>query len=173
MTDTASESAGERLLTFEVADIVYALPIAEVLEVTESTRLTCIPTLPRRIGGVMNWHGEAIPVIASDLLLCPDGADDGIEAGSGSGSDEGSSGTEAEAEDGDRHVLVVSDRPEDSARMGLSVDRIHGLVNGPRRPAPTGSVVIERRPLDGRVVSVIDPQCLVNRAEEVIRRAAE
>jgi hypothetical protein len=40
---------------------------------------------------------------------------------------------------------------------------------------PTGrshDVVVERRPVDGRVISVLDPQRLVERAEEIIQRAA-
>ena len=32
-------------------------------------------------------------------------------------------------------------------------------------------VVVERRPVDGRVVSVLDPHRLVARAEEIIERA--
>jgi len=157
VSGTSTETPGERLLTFEVADVVYALPIAEVLEVAEAARVTCIPTLPTAVGGVMNWHGEAIPVIASHLLLGPEGAEAPVPD---------------EAATDDRHVLVVSDRPEESARMGLTVDRIHGLINAPRGVAGAG-VVTERRPLDGRVVNVLDPLCLVGRAEEVIRRSAE
>lgn len=172
MSETPFEAVGERLLTFEVAEVVYALPIAEVLEVAEPTRLTCIPTLPTWIAGVMNWHGEAIPVIASDLLLCPDGV-----ASERALTEPPAAGRalriERDEEDTDAHVLIVSDRPEESARMGIQVDRIHGLVNGPTRRAVSGAVVSERRPLDGRVVSVIDPRRLVGRAEDVIRRAAE
>ena len=55
--------AEERLLTFEVAGDFYAMPIAGVLEVAEAGRMTCIPTLPTRIGGVINHHGDALPVI--------------------------------------------------------------------------------------------------------------
>ena len=62
----------ERLLTFEVANAVYALPIAEVHEVAEANRICCVPTLSRDRVGVMNWHGDALPVVSSRLLFTPE-----------------------------------------------------------------------------------------------------
>lgn len=161
--ESDSLASGDRLLTFEVAGVVYALPIAEVLEVSDRARLTCIPTLPLRCGGVMNWHGDALPVIWPQLLL------QGVEAED----EEAPEDSALRALEGaDCHVLVVTDRPDEQARLGLPIDRVHGLVNGPPRKASAGALVVERRPIDGRVVSVLDPRQLVARAEEVIRRAA-
>ena len=107
---------GERLLTFEVSDVVYALPIAEVLEVSDGARLTCIPTLPSRCGGVMNWHGDALPVIRPQLLL----------RGGELGDDELEDVDETVEAGADGHVLVVTDRPEEQARLGLPIGSAGG-----------------------------------------------
>ena len=162
MSDASSTGPG-RLLTFEVGGAVYALPIASVLEVAEATSVTCVPSLAGRIGGVMNWHGDALPVLASRLLLVEAPSTEDSAPVPGEAADERFSVGE--------HVLVVSDRRDDSARMGLPIDRVIGLVDaGGLRGRPQG-LIVERRPVDGRVVSVLDPRRLVERAEQVIEGA--
>ncbi len=151
----AKGSGGDRLLTFEVAGTVYALPISEVLEVVESGNITCVPSLPKSHGGVMNWHGEALPVVRPARLL---DCEDVYEAGAdGSGS----------------QYLVVTDRPDEAARLGLPIDRVIGLVDGHASRLQGPNVVSERKPVDGRVVSVINPRRLVERAAKVIQGAVE
>ncbi len=146
-----------RLLSFEVCGSMYAIPIAGVLEVIEAQQVTCIPTLSKRCAGVMNWHGDALPLVAPELLF--DALGDGELCKDSSG----------ELVHG--QVLVVSSVAEGgSAGLGLPIDRVLGVVDGaPPPPRPT-SLVVERRPLDGRVVSVLDPRLLVLRAAEVIER---
>jgi chemotaxis signal transduction protein len=151
------------MLTFEVAGAVYGLPIDSVLEVAEASGITCVPSLPGAFGGVMNWHGDALPIVASRLLLVEAGRGHDSAPVSGEAADERISVRE--------HVLVVSDRRDDSARMGIPIDRVLGLVDGVTvRGRPQG-LVVERRPVDGRVVSVLDPRRLVERAEQVIEEA--
>jgi chemotaxis signal transduction protein len=151
---------GDRLLTFEVSDTVYALPISGVLEVAEIGRICCVPTVPTSCGGVVNWHGDALPIVWPSSLFgeaeCQKREDPEDEAVAGSG----------------QQVLVVSDRPDDQAQIGLPIDRVIGLVDGPIRMRPGAELVAERRPVDGRVVSVLDPRRLVARAIEVIKREA-
>ncbi len=89
---------GSRLLTFEVSGALFALPISEVLEVVEALGVSCVPTLPRECGGVMNWHGEALPVVASHLLL----------------GGEPSSGLYDKAE---QQFLVLTDRTDEAVRI--------------------------------------------------------
>ncbi|MBK7948729.1 MAG: chemotaxis protein CheW [Deltaproteobacteria bacterium] len=60
---------GDRLLMFLFDDVRYALPIAWVVEVAEKDRVTSVPSLALPIGGVMNRHGEALPLVATELLL--------------------------------------------------------------------------------------------------------
>lgn len=145
----SASSSEDRLLTFEVGGSVYALPIAGVLEVAEVGQIACIPMVPPGIAGVVNHHGDALPVIRRASLLDLD----------------------AESLGDPQHVLVISDRPTHSARLGLPVDRVLGLVDGEGAAARGSDPVAERRTIDGRVASVLDPRRLVERAREVIEGA--
>jgi purine-binding chemotaxis protein CheW len=148
-----ADAAGglDRLLTFEVGDAMYALPIASVREVAEVGDTACIPTLAPEVGGVINHHGDALPVFRRSALLDL---------------------REAELPPPE-HVLVVSDPATGAARLGLPVDRVLGLVDGAGRGAPGEGAVAERRPIDGRIANVLDPRRLVARAREVIERSPE
>ncbi len=136
----------DRLLTFEVAGAVFALPIWGVIEVAEMADLACVPSVPPSVAGVINYKGDALPVIRRERLLDLD----------------------AEAEGGPEHVLVVTDRAPGSARLGLDVDRVLGLVEGSAIAAHGSEPVAARRPIDGRVARILDPSRLVERAREVI-----
>jgi len=157
--DAAGIRGGDRMLSFEVEAIVYAMPIAAILEVAETDRVTCVPGLPPSLAGVMNWQGDALPIVASLRLLleeeartrCTDSPD-----------------REAIARE---QVLVLSNRSGESARMGLPVDRVVGLVDGTAARGRSASPVVERRQVGGRVISVLDPKRLLARAEEMIERA--
>ena len=154
-SEFAAPAAREsRLITFEISGTIYALPISEVLEVVEDAGMTCVPTLPRESGGVMNWHGEALPVVAPHLLL---------------GGDPMRSRNPGE----ERQFLVLTDRPDEAACFGLPIDTVVGLVDGEPGLTRGSEVVVERRPVDGRVVTVINPRQLVARAAEVIEGAAD
>ena len=139
----------ERLLTFEVGRSLYALPISGVIEVAEVGRLACIPSLPLQVGGVVNYRGDALPVLRRASLLDVDEA----------------------ALPEPAHVLVVTDRVTGGAGFGLPVDRIVGLVDGAAAVACGAHPVAERRPIDGRVANVLDPKRLVARAQDAIERS--
>ena len=138
--------AEDRLLTFEVAGNFYAMPIAGVLEVADAGRVTCIPTLPTSVGGVINYHGDALPVLNCSSLFDVDDSELG-EPGS---------------------ILVISGRVGESARLGIPVDRVLGLVDGAAAATSGAKAVAERRSIQGRVASVLDPQRLVSQARDVI-----
>ena len=152
-----------RHLMFAFEDVQYAMPIAWVVEVAEKDRVTSVPSLPLPVGGVMNWHGEALPLVATELLLGRENEEAGV-------SPFGASITVGYAQE---QVVVVSGGPGTSARMGMPVDRVIGLVDGgaPEASARTDSLVVERRPVDGRIVHILDPAALVARGEEVIENA--
>ena len=136
----------QRLLTFEVADSIYAIPIAYIVEVSEVEPLACIPTLPTEIAGVMNHHGDALPVLRPNVVLDVDPTQVGEPA----------------------HVLVIAATLTGGARLGLPVDRVMGLVDGEGAMSRDENPVAERRSLDDRVVFVLDPVRLVARAKEMI-----
>ncbi len=147
----APTPVGSRLLTFEVGGTLYGLPIAAVAEVTEVGRIAAVPTLPPSVGGVMNHHGDALPVVERAALLPV----------------------------GERplpvpqHLLVLADSPDDASRYGLPVDCIRGLVDGAPATALGEGPVAERRPVEGRLLSVLDPRRLLARAVEVIERSVD
>ena len=118
----SAETLDARLLTFESAGDCYALPIAWVMEVAESPRIACIPTLSGASGGAMNLHGNVLPVVASDLLLTPEGAKPSRE-----------SALSAE------FVVVVCDRPGGNALFGLPIVRVlwDQLLMAPMSPTKT------------------------------------
>jgi len=148
---------------FVFEDIQYAMPIAWVVEVAEKDRVTSVPSLSLPVGGVMNWHGEALPLVATELLL-------GRESDEAGATPFGAATTVGYAQE---QVLVLSANPGSTARMGMPVDRVIGLVDGagPAAQEKSGDLVVERRPIDGRIVHILDPGALVARGEEVIENA--
>jgi chemotaxis signal transduction protein len=143
---SADTARRDRLLTFEIGDSLFAMSIAGVLEVTEMGQLACIPTVPPDVAGVINYRGDALPVVRRERLL--DLAD--------------------ESPSSPEHVLIVTDRPTHEARLGLNVDRVLGLVDGEVAVARGADPLVERRPIAGRVARILDPARLVARAREVI-----
>ncbi|MGH0032760.1 MAG: chemotaxis protein CheW [Myxococcota bacterium] len=143
----AGKSNDDRLLTFEIAGALFAMPITGVLEVAERTGSARIPTVPESTADVMNYRGDALPVVRRERLLDLPAEPDADES---------------------EHVLVVTDPGSPVPRMGMGVDRVLGLVDGSGAASTDGSVIAERRPMDGRMACVLDPARLVARAREVV-----
>ena len=137
-----------RLLAFELAGALYALPITDVAEVTEVGPLSAVPMLPVALGGVLNHHGDALLVVDGAALL------------------ERAAGAERPT-----HLLVLARDPDDPDRFGLPVDHIHGLVDGPPVSARGASPVAQLRPIGGRLMHVLDPRRLLERAQATIERS--
>jgi chemotaxis signal transduction protein len=157
------QSDADRQLMFLFGDVRYAMPIAWVVEVAEKARVTSVPSLALPVGGVMNWNGEALPVVATELLL----GREGDEAGA---TPFGAATIVGYAQE---QVLVISASPGSPARMGMPVDRVIGLMDGSIEQAlkQSGQMIVERRPVEGRLVHILDPEALVARGEEVIENA--
>jgi chemotaxis signal transduction protein len=148
--DAANYTSSDRLLIFEVGGTHYALPIADVAEVTEVGRIASVPTLRTAVGGVMNHHGDALPVLHRGALF---------EIGQGELPEPQS-------------LLVLGRSPDDASRLGLPVDSVLGLADGAGGTAEGADAVVERRPIGGRLVNVLDPQRLWMRAVQVIEESA-
>lgn len=146
---SAAPHGGQRLLAFEVGGSAYAVPIADVSEVADLGRIAAVPTLPMHVGGVMNHQGDALPVVQRSVLF----------------------EVPAERLGEPQHVLVLALAPEDHGDLGVPVDRILGLVDGAGGAARGADGVVERRSIDGRVVSVLDARRLLERAAETIERS--
>lgn len=143
--------AEARLLEFEVGGARYALPITGVSEVTELERIAAVPTLPLEMGGVMNHHGDALPVVHRRALF-------EVEAG---------------ALPEPQHLLVLGDCPEGAGRLGVPVDRVVGLAEAPTERSREAGALAEVQPPEERSVQVLDPAWLLEHAAEVIRNAVE
>lgn len=138
----SADAAPTRLILFEVGEAVYGLPIADVLEVLEHASRVGIPTLPLSVGGVVNHHGEALPVIAPAALF------EGVEG-------------ERPAE----HLLVLGGIGSEAGQLGVPVERVLGLADAVLR-APAGADWIrERVTVDERIVAVLDAPRALDRAE--------
>ena len=144
MSDT-----GDRLLSFEIHDALFALPIAGVLEVADEGSRACVPTLSPDLVWVCNHRGEVLPVLSRERLL--DLGEDASRV--------------------PEHVLVVADPRSGAACFGLEVDRVLGFIEGPPAEERASVLVTERRPVEGRVVSILDPGLLVERARQLIEEA--
>jgi chemotaxis signal transduction protein len=141
-------AAGEgRLLAFELGGALFALPISGVVEVAESSRIAPVPMLSRRSFGVVNHHGDPLPVVFGAALLEFTGASEPT------------------------HLLVLAGDADDPDRYGLPVDRIVGLVAGEAKAARGQDPVAERRPHEGRVMSVLDPRRLLTRAAQLVEES--
>jgi chemotaxis signal transduction protein len=141
-----SGGSTERLLTFEVGNAAFALPILDVHEVSEPGPVGPVPSLPRSVGGVMHYHGDALPVVSAAKLL----------------------GVVAEESVSPDHVVVVADRSGGTPRLGVPVDRVLGLADIEPAPVRGAGVVVSRIPIEGRVTSVLDAEMLCNRAADLI-----
>ena len=149
MNDVPTSASSDRLLVFEVGGMFYALPIADITEVTEVGRIASVPSLRASVGGVMNHHGDVLLVVHREALF---------EVGEGSLSEP-------------QNVLVLGKSLDDPSRLGLPVDAIIGMVDGPGGVPNGTDVVVDRRPLGGRLVNVLDPQRLLMRAVQVIEES--
>lgn len=135
-----------RLVLFEVAGAAYAIPIAEVLEVMETAPTAGIPGLPRRLAGVVNHHGDALPLVSREALFEVAGA----------------------ALEQSQHVLVLAARDGEAGTLGVPVDRVVGLADAALSPHQEPGLVVERLPVRGRVTNVLDARRLLGRAAALI-----
>jgi chemotaxis signal transduction protein len=139
-------AAETRLVLFEVAGSAYAIPIAEVLEVMESPQTAGIPGLPRRLAGVANHHGDALPLVSREALFDVSGP----------------------ALAASQHVLVLAERDGEAALLGVPVDRVVGLADAALSRHQEPGLVVERLPVRGRVTNVLDARRLLGRAAALI-----
>ena len=139
--------SGERLLSFEIQGQLFAMPISDVLEVADMSDRSCVPSVPRTLACVVNYRGDALPVVRREHLLeiQPESDDTSAE-----------------------HILVLTDSRTNTACLGLDVDRVLGFIDGPGAKARGSNPVAERRPEQGRVAHILDPARLIERARNVI-----
>ena len=146
-------------LAFEMGAAQYALPIESILEIEGPGReARCVPGLPMDWVAVMNWHGSALPLVAGPLLLGSESERDAAEGGEL---------PEMATRWSEAHILVISEPEGEMPRLGLPVDRVLGLLEGP--PGVAGRDPAE----DERPAGPLGlcPNELWNRATRLVERA--
>ena len=74
--DHSPEDDRERTLVFRVGPERFGLPLTMVVEVFELTsQLMPVPGAPRWVGGVINHHGQVVPVLRMSAFLDVGSAD--------------------------------------------------------------------------------------------------
>lgn len=153
--ETADE---EQILLFTLGDDEFGLPVAAVREVARRPeRLTSLPRAPAFVDGIMNLRGQVLPVIDQRRRFG------------------------APHEDGARRpVLVVT---VGDAQAGFVVDAVTRVASVPAaalQPAPDlggdEAGIIDRvatLEVDGRLVLLVNPQELLDRAERDLLAAME
>ncbi len=69
MSDAAAEATTQStdslttLLTFDVAEQAYGLPVTDVVRIIEMVTITHLPDVPDTIQGIINLQGRAVPVM--------------------------------------------------------------------------------------------------------------
>jgi chemotaxis signal transduction protein len=51
------------IVTFWIDELLFALDVQHVQEVTPMLELTCVPGSSSRVAGVVTWRGSTIPVL--------------------------------------------------------------------------------------------------------------
>lgn len=57
------EAEGTTALVFEVGDQRFGLPVEHVVQIVEMVAITPLPRAPEIVAGVIDFHGQVIPVV--------------------------------------------------------------------------------------------------------------
>jgi purine-binding chemotaxis protein CheW len=57
------------ILTFQVANQEYGLPVSHVIQIIEMVAITALPEMPPAVQGVINQRGRIVPVLDMRLRL--------------------------------------------------------------------------------------------------------
>jgi chemotaxis-related protein WspB len=133
-----------KTLVFHIGRERYALPLAGVLRVLPAARLKALPGAPHFVPGLLDLHGEAIPVIDLSRLA----------------------GTPPDAVRHDTRILLVEiDAAGARRRLGLKAERVVGVADIDGALADAG---VARAPWLGEVapgadgmLQLVDPDRLL------------
>lgn len=153
-----AEAEEEQILLFRLGDDEFGLPIGAVSEVTRRPeRLTSLPKAPAFVDGIMNLRGQVLPVIDQRRRF----------------------GVPAE-ESARKPVIVVRIGASQAGFVVDSVLRVAGVPASALQPAPDlgrdQNPTIDRvasLEVDGRIVLLVNPQELLDRAERDLLAALQ
>ncbi|NTV72986.1 MAG: purine-binding chemotaxis protein CheW [Holophaga sp.] len=105
-------------LSFELAGHTYAVPLAQVAEITPHRELNQIPHMPRSVEGLLDLRGQSIPVINLRLRM----------------------GMEPLASELSLNIIVLD--MGSSSNVGLLVDRVASVVEATREQMVPASALL-------------------------------
>lgn len=152
MEDTARGAATEQIVIFQLADQHYGLPVDSVVEVVAPPdKLTRLPKAPKFVEGVMNLRGQIVPVIdqrrrfeAAAPAVARKARIIVVRIGKGFAGFVVDSVSEVLRVD----VAQLRASPELTSKKSKVIDRIANLEQ------------------DGRMILLVDPQELLDQAEQ-------
>jgi purine-binding chemotaxis protein CheW len=100
----AGNVAESQLLSFHLAGHSYAVPLAEVAEITPTRELNQIPHMPKSVEGLLDLRGAVIPVINLRVRM----------------------GMERQAPGLSRNIIVLD--TGESSHVGLLVDHVESVI---------------------------------------------
>ncbi|KXL52073.1 chemotaxis protein CheW [Anaerotignum neopropionicum] len=75
----ATEENINKFLTFISADLVYGIPIENVVEIITNASITSLPMVPSYVLGIINLRGQIVPIIdIRKIMNKPDNEDTSI-----------------------------------------------------------------------------------------------
>lgn len=133
-----------KTMVFHIGRERYALPLASVLRVLPVARLKALPGAPHFVPGLLDLHGEAIPVIDLSRLA----------------------GTPPDAVRYDTRILLVEiDAAGRRRRLGLKAERVVGVasIDGELADAGVASApwLGQVAPAAGGMLQLLDPDRLL------------
>jgi purine-binding chemotaxis protein CheW len=117
----------KQYVLFTLADTDYAVPIANVVELSRPLPITPVPNVPDWVVGVANVRGDIVSLVDFRTFL----------------------GLERPGNVGDQRLLVVRAR-EENMTTALLVDQVRGM----RRLSPQ-SLSVPAAPIQGRIASYL------------------
>ena len=106
-----------KVMVFHIGRERYGLPLSQVQRVVPVAQLTALPHAPHYIPGLLNLHGEPVPVVDLSRLA----------------------GMAPNAVRYDTRILLVDYRPPDGThKLGLKAERVAGIAtidDGSLRPS--------------------------------------
>ncbi|BDU70913.1 chemotaxis protein CheW [Mesoterricola silvestris] len=116
--EAAAAAREGQYLSFELAGHTYAVPLAQVAEITPHLNLNQIPHMPRSVEGLLDLRGQSIPVINLRRRM----------------------GMEDQASDLSLNIIVMDMGA--SSNVGLLVDRVASVVDASREQMVPASALL-------------------------------
>lgn len=147
MLETAETKATgpDSLCIFERGGRRLAVPVSAAREVLNGEEATPVPRAPSHVAGAVNARGEPLSLVRIDEWI----------------------GVHPHAYTPNDQILVIE---SDGVRIGLVVDRVHGIESPGETIAPATAAAGEL-PIEIRVCRVGDAEVTVLHAAELVRRS--